>query len=324
MAKKPSLPSRPEDTWEGGFVLDRVQKVLSVSGPGGLVLGGGEHLYMLRPGAQRWMRREPMTELGRVLAVAAEPRHPWRYAVSSEKGLTVYGLPNDQKLTLTAPDDDPPATHLGWGTFEEQSVLYLRWADGTAGRLRLDLGQVESLELLPMDALATDASGSVAVVSLQGDTPHALFTQDGIRFEERPAVRAPQNLAGPVHLAVAGAAVAYAIEGWGTYVSRGLDDDFLPVEALAPGGALAFQGTDPASPLFGAVWTQAHGAILRVDAGGDVQRIGETSGTGVAAPRITSLAWDGSRSVLWSSSPDAGILRNEEPTAKGEKKRVLS
>ena len=193
-----SPPSRraPRTPGKGASCSTAIQRVVSVSGPGGLVLGGGEHLYMLRPGAQRWMRRDPMTELGRVLAVAAEPRNPWRYAVSSEKGLTVYGLPKDQKLTLTAPgDNDPPATHLAWGTLEKDRVLYLRWDDGNVGRLRLDLGQVEPLEMMPMDALAADANGTIAIVSLHADAPHSLFTQDGVRFEERPATAGPPELA---------------------------------------------------------------------------------------------------------------------------------
>jgi hypothetical protein len=237
-------------------------------------------------------------------------------------------------VTLTAQDDAPAATHLAWGTFEKQRVLYVRWADGGVGRVRLDLGEVESLEVMPMDALASDASGTLAMIALRGDAPHALFTRDGVRFEERPAIRAPEaamtmgasppNPARPVHLAVADTAIACAIEGWGAYVSRGIDDDFLPVEGLAPGGPLAFQGTAAGAALFGATWTRMAGVIQRVDAAGAVQRIAETSATGADAPRITALAWDGSRNVLWSASPSAGLMKNEQPTEKGGKKRALS
>jgi hypothetical protein len=327
-AGKVSLPHRGEDTWDGGFVLDKAQRIVGVSGAGGLVMGGGDALFLLRPGAKAWLGRDMPEGLGVILAVAAEQAKPFRYAVSSEGGITLFGLPHDQKLTLSAEPGAPVATHLAWGRLGKERVLYLRWGDGGVGRLRLDLGTVEPLSVAPMDAIAADADGVLAMVSLLGqhDDAHALVTADGVRFEERPAIAPLLSLAGEggVHLAVAGAAVACAVEGWGAYLSRSADDDFVRCEGLLGGGALAFQGTAPSAALFGACHDRTTTAIHRVDAGGAVLRIAEIETSTGEPPRLTALAWDPTRHVLWSASPQAGIMRSEEPAKKGGKKRTLS
>ena len=120
---------------------------------------------------------------------------------------------------------------------------------GTVGRLRLDLETIEELHVLPMDAIASDKNGVLAMVAARcsAQDAHALWTRDGIRLEERPVTATfegddPETR---VHLAVADAAIAYAASGKGTHLSRGIDEDFVPCEGLAEGGALAFQGTPP-------------------------------------------------------------------------------
>ncbi len=194
----PRLPDREEDTWQGGFVLDQVQPIVDVSGSGGMVITGGDALLMLRPGAQVWRQGTPPDDLGPLIAVAAEPRPPWRYAVAQFGGITLFGLPRDQKLTLRATETAVQVTHLAWGTFGKEIVLYVRWDDATVGRVRLDLGTIEHLNVQPMDAIASDALGVVAMVSLRGGADaHALFTTDGVRFEERAAVPLDVDGGGP-------------------------------------------------------------------------------------------------------------------------------
>jgi hypothetical protein len=327
---KPTLPSRPEDTWTGGFVFDQPQPVRDLSGAGGLVFAGGEALLMLRPGAQRWQMRPPPEDLGAVFAVAAEQGPPWRYAVASEGGITLFGLPKDQVLTLRS-STEAPVTHMAWGALGKERVLYLRWNDGDVGRVRLDLGTVEDLVVLPMDALASDANGVVAMVSVSAGAAdaHALTTRDGTRFEERPAIPVPGSGSpeARVHLAVAGAAVAYAvagIDGGGAWLSRSDDDDFAPCEGLPGGGPLAFHGSSHDSALFGASWERAMAAIHRIDGKGGVQRIAEIGSEGAEAPRLSALLWDESRRVLWAASPALGLMRQEEPKGKGGKKRSLN
>src|SRR5262249_34137477 len=48
----------------------------------GLVMGGGDALFLLRPGAKAWLGRDVPQGLGAILAAAAEPARPFQYAVS--------------------------------------------------------------------------------------------------------------------------------------------------------------------------------------------------------------------------------------------------
>jgi hypothetical protein len=217
---------------------------------------------------------------------------------------------------------------MAWARFGKQSVLYVRWKDGGVGRVRLDLGTIEFLPVEPMDAIASDRDGVLAMVAARRSAAdaHALWTRDGIRLEERPLAAAfgEDDPEARVHLAVADAAIAYAAEGKGTHLSRGIDEDFVVCEALAHGGPLAFQGTSAGAALFGVSWNKIVCAIDRVDDKGAVQRIVEMGAEGADAPRIAALQWDDSRDTLWSASPDVGLAMSKDPKGKGSKKRPLN
>jgi len=87
---KPRLPSRPADTWEGGFLFDQPRLVLAVSAGGGLVIAGGPDLYLLRPGAQGMLTRPATEAFGSITVAATEPRAPRRYAVASDEMITIF------------------------------------------------------------------------------------------------------------------------------------------------------------------------------------------------------------------------------------------
>ncbi len=324
-SSKARLPDRDEETWKGGFILDPLQPVRHLSGAGGMVVGAGDVIFMLRPGAVGWQSRPPAEDLGPITAIAGEHRPPWRYAVASFGGITLYGLPRDQILTLRSQDTDIQVSHLAWGAFGKESVLYIRFSDGGVGRVRLDLGNIEHLTLAPMDAIASDVLGALAMVSVRGTAePHALCSPDGIRFEERPALAVPADSDALVHVAVAGVAVAYAVDGAGAWLSRSVDEDCAPCEGLGEGGPLAFQGNSPDAAVFGASWSKAMSAIQRVDAKGAVQRIAEIGSEGGETPRIAAMLWDRSRHVLWTAGPQLGLMKSEEPKGKSGKKRALN
>ena len=80
---RPRLPERTEEGWKAGFVLDPPQPLSDVSGAGGLVIAGGDAIFMLRPGAEQWKMRARPDGVEAVAAVAAEQGPPFRYAVSS-------------------------------------------------------------------------------------------------------------------------------------------------------------------------------------------------------------------------------------------------
>jgi len=328
---------RAADAWSVTVVAQ--QPVRDVSGAGGLVVAGSASaLLMVRPGTQTCKARPQLGDLpGPAVAVAAEQARPWRYAVACAGGIAMMGLPGDQMLTLTSTTPEIQVTHMAWARFlagREQTVLYLRWTDGAVGRVRLDLGTIEHLHVLPMDAIASDANGVLAMVAVRrpaGDA-HALWTRDGIRLEERPVQPGPSALAQPagepksdpetrVHLAVADEAIAYAIGGQGAHVSRGIDEDFSACEELAQAGPLAFHGTAASAALFGVVRSAAVCAIDRAEAGEarDVQRVVEIVADSPDSPRIEALQWDASRRALWAASPQAGLTRVDEPGAGGHK-----
>lgn len=325
---KPQLPHRAEDSWPTGAALDRPPSLRDVSGAGGLVLAGGAAMLMLRPGAKIWKQRPLLENMGPVLATAAEPKPPWRFAVASHGGITMFGLPKDQILTLTAVSPDVEVTHMAWGAFGKERVLYLRWTGGLVGRVRLDEGRIEHLSTMPMDAIASDPNGVLAMVAVHGEAgdAHALMTRDGIRFEERPVAVTPASDApeARVHLAVADAAIAYSVDGCGTHVSRGVDDDFVACEGLPHGSPLAFQGSTADAALFGVNWTTIACAIDRVDNKGAARRIVEIGCDDARAPTITALQWDSTRHTLWVASPEAGLMKSEEPKGKARGERTLN
>jgi hypothetical protein len=313
--------------WSGGFVLNTAQHLRDVSGAGGLVVGGGDGLLMLRPGSENWMARPRLDDLlGPIVRVAAEQRRPWRYALSTPGGITMFGLPDDRKLTLTSETPEVQVTHMAWARLGEESVLYLRWTDGSVGRLRLDIEQIETLQVMPMDAIASDANGALAMVAVRcaAQDAHALWTRDGIRLEERPVTVTGASGSGDagarVHLAVADVAIAWAIDGQGTFTSRGVDEDFVACEALGQGGPVAFQGSAADAAVLGVRHDKLVCAFDRVDVVGGVQRIVEIEAEGADAPSITALQWDQSRRTIWAASPQAGLFRSTEPKGKtGEK-----
>jgi hypothetical protein len=324
--RKPQLAHREEDVWTGGPVLDPPRLLRDVNGAGGHVIAGGDVLLGLRPGAENvGIRPDNDDLLGTLIAVAAEQGPPWRFAVASAGGITLLGLPNGQKLTLTAEGEESDVTHMAWANLGKEKVLYIRWAGGTVGRLRLDLGTIEELHVMPMDAIASDRNGSLVMIAARCDAKdaHALWTPDGLRLEERP-VAVTFDGGDPdvrVHLAVADTAIAYAVDGKGTHVSRGIDEDFVPCEGLT-GGALAFQGTTADAAIFGVSWNKIVCGIDRVDAKGAAQRIIEMGSDQADAPSIVAIQWDQSRHALWGASPEVGLLRSNEPKAK--KKRSVN
>lgn len=321
---KARLPSKPQDTWEGGFVFDPVREVRSVDARNGLVVAGGSELYLMRPGEEHIKHREPPLDIGPVHVAAAEPRGARRYAFAAQEMLALFlrVRGEDQILRLRPAAPAAVATHLAWAGTQGTCALHVRWEDGEVARLKPDLSDIEMLDLPEMDALAADDAGVLAMVSLAPE-PLVFVTRDGETLHFRSLGEDVTEGDGPVHLAVAGAAVAVSLASGVVLVSRGEDDPFAPCDALDGAGPLAFEGTSSDAALFGAICQGSEGCIVRAEKTGAAMRIAELGSDDGPDLEIVSLAWDASRSRLWGASPQAGLLMSTAPSAKRGKK-ILS
>jgi hypothetical protein len=325
---RPRLPSRNAETWECSFLFDAPCDVRAVSCHGGLIVAGGDELHLLRPGAQSMASRPPPRDVGPIRVAAAEPRAPFRYAVASEDHVTVF-FRSDQGdqiagLCCACPTlPAPPATHLGWGRAGGESALYIRWGDGSVVRMKQDMSGVDTTDLPPMDALAVDDAGTLAMISTAAPAPTAYLTRDGENLDLRPLPEGWSRARDPHgKLAVAGTAVAFAAGG-AVFLSRATGAPFVQVELLEGATAIALEGPASDAALFGATRRAGLTSILRVDAAGDALRVADF-GSDAGPPELTGLAWDASRQILWAASPQMGLVTCTAPGAKHGKKGALS
>jgi hypothetical protein len=323
----PRLPSRAGDAWDCSFLFESARDVQDVSSRGGLVVAGGDELHVLRPGAERMASRPPPLDIGPIRVAAAEPRAPWRYAVASAEMVAIFyrNEQGDQIMRLRCAPPRPAATHLAWGRVGGASTLYIRWDDGAVVRVKQDLSGIDAPDLPPMDAIAADAAGILALISLEASTALAYVMRDGEHLASRPLpegmLRTPSLR---VHLAVADAAVAFAVGDGGAFVSREHEAPFVRCEPLAKAGPVEFEGATSDAPLFGATSGAGVASIIRVDREGTAVRVADFESDAAGAPTLAALAWDGSRHILWGASPQMGLVTCTAPDAKHGKKTHLS
>ncbi len=320
----PRLPTHTTDAWDCGFVINPPRYVRGVSGRGGLVLAGGELIYMLRPGAETMVFREPPLDTGTVVVAAAEPRAPWRYAVASETLVALFfkNHKEDALVRLRPPDPNVTATHLAWARDGGDMVLFIRWSDGALVKTKPDMSGVDELDLPPMDAIASDASGVLALGSFMDGGCRVYLTRNG-RDLEYHQLDAPLDPDGHLHLAVADRAIAAAVDRGGAHLSRDGGASFARCEQLATAGPLEFQGSTTDAALLGVCATAALTSIVRVDRDGSAARIVEFGSDGGPVPELTDISWDASRQRVWGASPQMGLVACTAPGAKARKKAPL-
>jgi len=320
------LPNRNE-AWDCSIFIEPAPVIHGVSGRGGLVIACGADLFMLRPGAEQMLYRESFLDDGEMVVAAVEARSPWRYAVASNTMVAAFfkheGEDSIVKLSAT---DEIPATHLAWGRSGDATVLWIRWADGVVVRTTPDMTSVEVLDLGGIDALASDADGNVALASLSSfdDGRCRVYRARGssrLAFHDfDPDLPHPQPhppSGHPMHLAIAGDAVAVSTDRGGVWLSRSQDDPFVKCDHLRTAGPVEFDGPTSDANLFGVVVEESMGAIVRVEEDGGALRIAEFGHTkGGPLPRIAAISWDSTRQRLWVASPEMGLFTCTDPTAK--------
>jgi hypothetical protein len=346
------LPRYRADAWPGGFTVASPFYTASISAVDGMVVGATELIYRLRPGAMAFETREPPEGMGDVVAVAVEPRRPrreQRIAVATMHELHIMGgggvasVPlqeEDGEIVqllwgpmLWTPDDWKPAVPAG----EPVDVLYVR-CENTLLQLLPDgspfgvFARSEG-EVAGAWALATDHAGGFAYVCVDQDTCEVevwTLAEAEPQLWHTRVFEAPGTLC-DLQLAVAGRSLAVSLSFDGVWMTRDCKEhEFTEVEDMRgrldpnerpEAAAIAFEGSANDAALFAAVRdskTLQH--IVRVDAAGRVQRIAEVEletndADQLALTPIRALAWDATRSTLWSAAGRAGIMRSTAPGA---------
>ena len=322
----PPLPTHQADTWEMGPAFEKTGSILSVSAHAGRVFAGGTELRRQRAGDQGWQRRGMPPEVGVAWKVAQEPAAPWRQAMSHEEGVTIFlGKEGTGRIARVLPARrDVYVTNLAWGRLGKRWVLYVLWDDGEVVYMDPDAATTEVLgPLPPMAALAGDGAGSIAMLAWEQTR---VYVSDGspqivyrpIELERGWYEALPAMIEAPMHLAVAGKAVALSV-GWeGAFLTRDVvNTPFSKCEPLSLAGALAFGGASADAPLFGAVHNEALSSIVRVDATGQAMRIGDLLPDKGAALPFDEIAWDTSRRSLFAVHRQGGLVVARAPDAKG-------
>jgi len=312
----PVPTSFTSETWSGGLVAGVPADVRRVVVRRGVVLVGAEReVLMLRAGAEHLASRALPSGVAPICALSVEPRRGPRLAIGAPRAIAV--LDGDAVGTRRLDPSASPLEDLGWGPRPGNGwALYELSAEGALERTRPETGGVEEIPIHFPVALASGDDGLLAVASIDPDAPAVWTTRDGETWSYRLL---PELDGMGVHgFAVAGEAAAISLAGQGVFVSRGLDAPFTRCAALDGGTALAFEGDGPVAPLLGAVHDELAETIVRVEADGTAARV-VTIETPVGAPEpfVSALAWDASRSVLWTSIEGVGLLRSAPRRARG-------
>jgi hypothetical protein len=314
--KKPRLPSSVSDVWPGGFVVfDGPRHVAHVAAAGGTVVAASDQwIYLLRPGAAGFVARETPPGFGDVYGLAVEPRRQPRLAVAGLDDVLIFDGARIDRVRFDVPGA------------EVREIAWVRGLGGGKGFklcAHMDVGSVfivdpddqsvSEAKLPPVRAIATDEAGNF-VWAVENEEEDILEVHANNEQWIR-TLPIPDFMIG-AKLAVAGRSVAVSFPRDRVYVSRGVQEIFSEVEVTEDAGPVAFQGGFAGAALFGASHEKGLTGIVRVDAQGTVQRIGEIGAEGGATPRIVGFAWDGSRHTLWTAAGEAGLAYSTAPGAK--------
>lgn len=307
------LPSDKSAAWNGGFVVANPRSVRSIGVGQGTVVGAGEALYLLRPGAAGFLMSA--TETGDYVTVAVEPRRSGRIALAGIASLTL--LEGRATARVGFPPKHPEPVELAWGPSADGTPggLHVLFDDGQLLRLvrgaRPDEKPVfEEMAVPPVRAMAADEAGTLAFACFDDERWELdVYVLEDARDGtcSRRTIDAP-GFVGDVHLAVAGGAAAVSFEEGPTWISRDADGPFREVAEGTTGGPVTFQGSASDAALFSVARTRESDSILRIEPGGAVTCIGEMERTDGPLPPISQLAWDASRRSLWVAAGNAGIL----------------
>ena len=299
MAKK--KPGLSELTWFMREVLDPGTPVGAVACVLGRVILGGASLYRVMPGSWDVQFRALPKEVGWPLAVAMEPRPPFRVAVGPDSGNVVVFTDTTNATSITGHPfteqrGSKQAVELAWVEHEGLSSLFARTDDRMLYRMQAE--GWDTLDVPPVHAIAQDEAGGFAALTVVDGDPKVYLTYDGgISWHLRP-LGVEVEAAPDAHaaLALAGTSVAALVGDSGPILSRAASEPTTRYPELERAYALAFQGMDPDAWLYvahqrsaeapAAVWLLADdGAALKVMNSSRTTTSPSTSGPSRGTPR---------------------------------------
>jgi hypothetical protein len=191
---KPSLPRSLSQTWPGGFVFEGPRLITRVAAGAGSVLAAGDALYLLSPGATSFGRREIPPDVGDVVAVAVEPRRSARLAVAGMDAVLIFDGKRVDRVHLAGQGVE--VSELAWALSDRGDALHLYalLSDGTVLRLAPGTGDIDELELPPVDAIAADEAGELVFACYnEGCWSLDIYTRGGHLHEGRELGSQPRG-----------------------------------------------------------------------------------------------------------------------------------
>jgi hypothetical protein len=329
----PKLPENPKDQWKCSFIGDVNKPLHTVSAAGGLVVAGGDILFMQRPGKNKGRMSLGPPTVG-LTHVVAEPWPPHRYVVAAK---THFGVFEGDKpvpaahIEFTNPEHYP--THICWARVGKESTVYFRQRGGQMGRVRLAEAKVENFNVVEIDAITSDHTGTVAVLDI-GAANLTLLHPDGSR-EDRELFTIPESTTDNpdllYYMAMADGSVAFCTEDSASIdVSWHDQPERMEHARQAMSGPIAFADKDHLFAVYNHAVEGPH--IVRTSRLGEPELVGVIEVDShnlpddeeMPAVAIASIAWDSTRNRLWAVSPQFGLTIAEPPKSAKVKKVVYS
>jgi hypothetical protein len=307
MAKK--KPKLAELTWTMREVLDPGTPVGAVACVLGRVIMGGASLYRVVPGSWEVQFRALPEAVGWPLAIAMEPRPPYRVAVGPDTGDVVVFTDTTNATSImghpfTEQRGSKQAAELAWVEHEGQSSLFARTDDRMLYRMQAE--GWDTLEVPPVHAIAQDDAGGFAALTVVDGNPKVYLTYDGgISWHLRPlGVDVEAAPDAPAALALAGTSVAAVVGDSGPMVSRAAGEPTTRHEGLERAYALAFQGMAPDAWLYVGVQRagEAPASVWILADDGRSLKVMDFLADDHEPLDLGGIAWDGTRGALMVSS----------------------
>ena len=306
------MPAKSELPWSGSTFLT-ASHINTVAAAGGMMVAGGEKIYVVERGAARARERE--FPEGWVDAVAVAP-HGTRYAAATATYLHLYE--GDDSIHFLIPDEDDEFQSIVWGFYGGRMALYAATANGVLYTVDVEDRALDRFDHDPTLKVCADANGRVALLDAEDEGIYGcwIFDEGG---NEAPWVVFPEELMSLEAVALAGEALAVAAHDR-IWVRRASQDKLVALDGILPEHAyvqaMQFAGAANDAPLLVAYKSGDHAHIVRADVRGELTTLADMSSRDGQPPQLSGIAWDDSNETLWAAWYNVGVTFSRRGVAK--------